>query len=372
MNKIKDFMPKLVMALSGALIGIMIGITSVEGADSGKNLFLIMLCLFLITFVAFYIQLIAHEAGHLLFGLLSGYSFVSFRIQNLVLLRTRKGYELKRLSLPGTGGQCLMSPPAYDDGHYPLIMYNLGGIIVNLFLSVIFLIVYLVLRPRLYFGIFCMAMTIFGIAMFLNNGIPLKTELVSNDGYNALHLHDDEDARKAFWATLKINELQTEGLPLSAADPAWFELSENADLKNPLVNTLLVLKENLAMEKDDLDETENYIDLLLSDKCNLNGISREMIRMDRVYIEAMKEGKEADVSFINVKKTRTLMASMKNYPAVIRTEYILACLNDDPKKAEEWRERLLKIADTYPYPLEISAEKERMDRFDSRMAERSR
>jgi len=63
------------------------------------------------TLVAFILQIVLHEGGHLLFGLLSGYRFVSFRIFNWTLIRQEGKFRLKRFGIAGTGGQCLMLPP---------------------------------------------------------------------------------------------------------------------------------------------------------------------------------------------------------------------------------------------------------------------
>ena len=62
------------------------------------------------TLVAFILQIVLHEGGHLLFGLLSGYRFVSFRIFNWTLIRQEGKFRLKRFGIAGTGGQCLMLP----------------------------------------------------------------------------------------------------------------------------------------------------------------------------------------------------------------------------------------------------------------------
>ena len=37
--------------------------------------------------VAYYMQTVFHEAGHMLFGMLSGYKFVSFRVRNLIWIK---------------------------------------------------------------------------------------------------------------------------------------------------------------------------------------------------------------------------------------------------------------------------------------------
>ncbi len=43
----------------------------------------------------------------------------------------------KRLSLPGTGGQCLLDPPAMDGGRFPAVLYNLGGGLANLIFAAV-------------------------------------------------------------------------------------------------------------------------------------------------------------------------------------------------------------------------------------------
>lgn len=74
--------------------------------------YLIVLALMLfIAVLAFQMQVIVHEGGHLLFGLLCGYRFLSFRIGSLMLIKTGEGFRIRRFTLKGTGGQCLMIPP---------------------------------------------------------------------------------------------------------------------------------------------------------------------------------------------------------------------------------------------------------------------
>lgn len=85
--------------------------------------------------VAVFIQTIFHEAGHLVAGLLSGYRFSSFRIGNFMLVKENEKMKCKRLSLAGTGGQCLMIPPDMIDGKIPFVLYNLGGSLMNLVMA---------------------------------------------------------------------------------------------------------------------------------------------------------------------------------------------------------------------------------------------
>ena len=62
-------------------------------------------------FIGWFLQLIIHEAGPLVCGLISGYKFVSFRVLSYTLLKEEGKFKVKKFSLSGTEGQCLLSPP---------------------------------------------------------------------------------------------------------------------------------------------------------------------------------------------------------------------------------------------------------------------
>ena len=66
--------------------------------------------LFLITgVISFILHIIVHEAGHLFFGLLSGYKFISFRVFDFKIIKDENGkLKIRFERLAGTGGQCLM------------------------------------------------------------------------------------------------------------------------------------------------------------------------------------------------------------------------------------------------------------------------
>ena len=52
--------------------------------------------LLFIFIIGYLFHIIIHEGGHLIFGLLSGYSFVSFRVGSLTLIREDGKFKLKR------------------------------------------------------------------------------------------------------------------------------------------------------------------------------------------------------------------------------------------------------------------------------------
>ena len=101
------------MIMIGAICGlIMILFIDKSSADTPRYQEILSLAgLFAGMYVALFFHIIIHEAGHLVFGLMTGYKFCSFRVASFMWLKENGKLKLKRLSVAGTGGQCLMSPP---------------------------------------------------------------------------------------------------------------------------------------------------------------------------------------------------------------------------------------------------------------------
>ncbi len=99
-----------VMMLVGGICGVYVGeyIVKVSEEKTAGEMIVIGILFFLELYLALILQIIIHEGGHLLFGLYSGYRFSSFRIGSFMWLKEGGSLKLKRLSIAGTGGQCLM------------------------------------------------------------------------------------------------------------------------------------------------------------------------------------------------------------------------------------------------------------------------
>ena len=108
---------------------------------------LLLSCILSLTclILAVFVQIILHEGGHLIFGLATGYRFVSFRIGSLTLIKEKGKFRFKRFSISGTGGQCLLSPPDKPYEQLPYFWYNAGGVLMNLLTAILALALWVVL-----------------------------------------------------------------------------------------------------------------------------------------------------------------------------------------------------------------------------------
>ena len=77
-------------------------------------------------YFAFIIQVIIHESGHLIFGLISGYEFISFRVGSITIVKDEGKFKIKKFNIKGTGGQCLLMPKTNNYEELNYLLYNLG------------------------------------------------------------------------------------------------------------------------------------------------------------------------------------------------------------------------------------------------------
>lgn len=253
------------------------------------DMFNVLVFLFLLV-LAYNVQIIIHETGHLVFGLLSGYRFVSFRIRSFVLVRMNGKLCFKRFSIPGTKGQCLMSPPETDISRQPYALYNLGGVLFNFFAVVLsFWLMQLTFFP---WDAFFFFVCITGFFIILLNGIPMKIGGIANDGSNFLILRNDEISRKSFYVQLKTNELSTNGVRLKDMPSEWFVLPSNADLSNSLhafVKTLEAGREmdalNFTRALACFKELEPYMDKIIS-------FLKKEVQCELLFLEIVMAGRK--------------------------------------------------------------------------------
>ncbi len=309
------------------------------------------------------LHVIIHESGHLIFGLLYGFRFLSFRIGPVMLLKKEGRYRLKRYSIAGTGGQCVMEPPVSYEEAKPYVWYLLGGCIFNLLFSFLGILLLVIGKNNAMWAVFCMMFSVVGMVSALLNGLPIKGNMVPNDGYNVRAIRKDPVALYALWIQLTIAAAVGKGDVRMKDMPAeWFHLPSDADLHNPLISSVLVFAENRAMDQHDFESAREWIRKTEQPDCETIEIYRALLEADKLFMEILEKKENADVSALKDPDIRKILRAMKNNPSVIRTQYAVeACVNKDEKAARAHLEYFEKIAKNYPFPCDIAAERELME-----------
>jgi len=342
--------------LVGYLLGEMIGRGSIASSNLPGNFdLLVQLVVF---FLALFVQIILHEVGHLVFGLLTGYRFLSFRVGSLMLIKEDGHLRLKTLSIAGTGGQCLLLPPAWREPGFPFVLYHLGGSIMNLITAGIFYLLATVFSEYALVNTIFLALSLNGLIIGLGNGIPMRFSLLDNDGRNVLTLKKDPQALFASYRMLEIHGNTARGKRLKDMPDEWFVLPEQANLQNPMVTTIEVYAISRLMDEHRLDLAAERMRALLRSGAALHAIHRNMLRIDLAFCTLMQDDVASAQSELDA-PLRKFMQSMKNYPSVLRTQYAKAVLiTRDAEKAEQILDRFDRAARKFPYPSEIEAERE--------------
>jgi len=267
--------------------------------------------------------------------------------------------RFRRFSLAGTGGQCLMEPPELVDGEIPVVLYNLGGSLMNLIVSVVNLLLWLLFADRPLASAITLMCALIGILFGLMNGIPMRMGEVDNDGYNARALRQDKAALRAFWIQMKISAETARGKRLRDLPEEWFAVPSDDAMKNSMLATLGVFACNRLMDQQRFKEADELMERMMNNGSSMAGIYRGLMRCDRMYVELIGECRPEIMDCWLDKSQKKLMKAMKTFPSVIRTEYALALLLEkDAESGEKIMARFVRCAKSYPYAGDIESERE--------------
>lgn len=210
-KKVKQVGTILAMTGLGATIGYFGGYLIEKTAFSGFD----MVIFFLALVVSFIFHIIIHEAGHGIFGKLTGYKMVSYRIFSFMWVWQNDGsIVFRRLKVPGTLGQCLMAPPLYEKGKFPFRLYLLGGVLANLITSIIAIILFV---PH---SLIAATFVIVGLFMAVTNAYPFGF----NDGMSLKVASSSEEQQYLLYIQFEVNYLLNQGMTYLELPNTYFEI----------------------------------------------------------------------------------------------------------------------------------------------------
>lgn len=308
--------------------------------------------------LVYYLVIMLHEAGHLVAGLLSGYSFVSYRVFSFTLIKLNGKLQIKRYSLAGTAGQCLLKPPVWTEKGIPVRLYNLGGILMNAICFAVSLPFCFLVPVQTLGGMLILSFAVMNGLTFLMNGIPMT----NNDGDNVLHLEKDFDAVRAFWAQMMGNAMLAEGVALKDFPDDLYAVSENADLTNPLIATSLAYQAQIPLFHHRFEESDAAIASALEKAGqSLPAVIRVLFVNERIWFELMHENRKDVLDAFRTKEYCKYQKAMKGMPSILRVQYTQALADKSSNKAQKCRKQFEVIAKGYPYQQEIDDERSLMD-----------
>jgi len=363
-SKKKNALGHIISLVFGLVLGGSLGIFGASYIDtlSGGNdaLFFLYLGLLMGSLILAYLsQIVIHEGGHLIAGLMSGYQFVSFNILGFIWQKDQEGkLRMGRMQIAGAGGQCLMAPPDYNGGDFPFTLYNLGGVLANLISTGIFALL-LWLIPSAPLHILLMPQVLVGVLLAPLNGLPLPVAAIQNDGTNLLCIRKDGHARRAFWVQMSIAAALARGIRLKDMPEDWFAPYPDEAMNNPIICAVAVMNTSRLMDQLDFDAAEQAITTLLAREKGVLDLYRASMGCDGAVCELVAGRPGPMTTLLEEKNIQQIMNAMKNHPAILRTRYALALLKEqDEEKAQKLLADFENAATKHPNPQEIVGERE--------------
>lgn len=312
---------------------------------------------FAVFLLCFFLQVLFHETGHLVFGLLTGFRFLSFRVGNLILCESGEGLTLKRYSLSGTLGQCLLLPPEKTDKN-TFTLYYLGGALGNLVTALVCLAVYLVTPLQGIGAMFLLFLWAAGVVMACVNGIPQKSLPIPNDGENLRILLKDETARPFMRKQLLLAGALSQGQRLKDMPEEWFLLPSPADGKNPESAAFYAFTADRLLDGHRFLDALFFIENTPTEDSGILEIHRADMEMNRLYCLLVLGKTEEAAALLTPGFLEQLKKKNGSLTAALLQTATALLLYKDAAKAAKAEAAFIEAASKYPYAGEAESFRE--------------
>lgn len=323
---------------------------SVDFSVNALEMVGILLWVFLAVISAFVVHTLLHELGHMLFGLLTGYGFISFRLFNILLQREDDGFHWKRFHVRGTIGQCLMTPPSRE--WVPFFWYNAGGVLMNV--SVVGLcICALCLCPlSMWTALLYGTLLLTGLWLALLNGIPMVVGGTPNDGKNIVTLWRHPEQRCYFGAMLSVVGEQSRGRRLKEMPQEWFRSEPVTSESSVIQLSARNLYYCLLMDEMRLDEAREIAEEIVAIGDKLPMLFRLEVETDRLIQELATLNRYEVVARLWSDSLQRYIKTARKYAplkcaALFAYEYIN---NQNPEAASPYYEEVKARQNNYAQP----------------------
>ncbi len=303
------------------------------------------------------ISIAVHEAGHLVFGLKTGYRFISYSLLSFTWVKQKDKVAFARNKNSLVLGQCLMAPPEKEeDFHFKL--YNYGGGLANLIFAFITLpvLIFTIEGPE---TLWVLLFTNFWIntLMGLMNLIPFRKS-TPNDGANGREAGKSADATHGLFVMLTLAKHFADGKVLSDFEEGFFTVSPEADKNNYFVAYLIAAKAEWFFDKKQHEEGLALLNSLEEHIHALPNYYQQSIYADFLYYySAIAPDKEKAKNYYNNPKLQKLLKIEDVAFLMIRAAYMIY-IEEDLVEGKNLLEKIKKNLPLYPYK-GVAKEKER-------------
>lgn len=338
-KKVGNFISIFFEIVVPCFLMIYLGMIPYFNESNGKVFFINAILIPLFGFyLVFIFSIIFHEFGHLIFGIISKLVFVEFNFLFFSFYKENKQIKFKfKKPFKGTAGHCLMDFP---DGlnFMDFKLYAIGGIVFNLFLTIISLILIFIfelsfVRLILLYVIFIN----FGLA--LSNIIPFELNGVDTDGAKIYKMKNDLNYINNSNKLYKVSKLLREGVTIDKISseliykPQKIEYQSDLDAMNIYINKLMYLKK--------YDEAEKLLNQCMSSSIILSNTRNNLkITLIDLYLYTDRFDKIGDIYDDDLFKFVSSLTILEKGLSVYSILYYV--LKKDKDRVKKLNEEFLK------------------------------
>ena len=312
-------------------------------------------------FVAFFLQVILHEIGHMVAALSRGWSFIHFMILGVVLSRRNGKFHLSSFAIPGVGGQCLMMPPEKGETDFGIAFYNAGGVLMNVVVSLLVAVLLGLFFNQLVWDVtvFLFSLGFTGLLFAFINGIPMVSGGVPNDGKNIQELKKDRFSTHVFLTMMRVmGELQ-QGKSVSEVYEGYITEGVKIDYSNPIHQAAVNFDLSHAIARKDFEKAHAVMDEIERNFDEFVPIYRKEITYESVFLYLVSPREGVDVELLIDSDTLKYFEMQTNFrPTALRVKYAFARLYEcNEEKAKVVYDAFQKVCMNYHVQGEVITEK---------------
>jgi hypothetical protein len=295
-------------------------------------------------FIGGFIQINIHEFGHFIFGKVSGYSLISYRIGAFAWNNENGKMKFSIIKNKGYDGLCAMIPPEQALPVYKEILYYSGGILLNLLSGIIFIVISAVIPDiGAAASLFLIALGSVGIIFGLVNFIPFMSLNNPSDG----KIIWSKALKNPFSEQLvKINKMSSQ---LSAGvRPGDMDLPAISNIEDPqpFDLTIMLFSYFKALDNDNKDDMQYYIGLLEENQNLFPHVALPSLMYELCYMACIAGDESRARAYFE--KGGKILQKDKDINGLRVKAYYAYNINRDLLAAEALCKEALAVADKYP------------------------
>lgn len=307
--------------------------------------------------VAYMIHGIFHELGHLIGCKLVGYQFALLRIGTLTVIKKNKKWSIKVQKVYGSAGQCVCYPTMEMKESICYALPIMSGVVMNVIMCIVanYLMLVgstcsgIVCISTLGFDFFCLIFLVVGLVFIATNGFPLQNSYICNDGRCFVLMIGNQEAQRCYVILAKIDYLLFIGKTYQEIPVSFFSLSEDADIGNDLIGSVLLMEYYYHLDSDNPKEAKRCLNHWRPFMYRLSSMMKIEISCELLYLELITEQRKEKIEKLYTAQVCKRLAENICDLHVLRIKlaYELYYQNNIQKAKSLYREAI-KINEDYP------------------------